>query len=133
MSILTLDVGGAGEIDVICEAAGHAPPREVGGRRYTALGRERSTIRAELMVVPVVIRQLTQLDVRAVRSLFANGAHVVCNGEVFNNALADVICSGEITDEAEVGTDGGDALYWVINLTLSEVRNASTVLWVTPP
>lgn len=132
MSILTLDVGGAGEIDVDCESAGHAPPRIVGEKRYTALGRERSFIKAELMNVPVVIRNLTQLDVRAVRALFANGAHVVCNGEVFNNGLADITCSGEITDEAEVGTEAGNNLYWIINLTLSEVRNAATVLWVTP-
>lgn len=132
MSILTLDVGGLA-LDVDCEEAGHAAPRVVGEKRYTALGRERSMERAELMVVPVVIRELTQLDVRAVRALFANGAQVVCNGVVFNNGLADVICSGEITDDAEVGTDDGDDLYWIINITLSEVRNASTVLWVTPP
>jgi hypothetical protein len=132
MSILTIDVGGPDERDVSCERAGHAEPRVVGGRRYSVNGRERSTERAELMVVPVVIRELTQLDVRAVRALYANGAHVVHNGEVFNNALEDVICSGEITDEAEVGTEGGDDLYWILNVTLSEVRNASTVLWVTP-
>jgi hypothetical protein len=132
MSILTLDVGGL-DLDVDCERAGHALPRVVGEKRYTANGRERSMEKAELQVVPVVIRNLQQLDVRAVRALFENGAQVVCNGVVFNNALADVICSGEITDEAEVGTEDGDDLYWILNVTLSEVRNASTVLWVTPP
>lgn len=131
MSVLTLDVGGL-DLVVECESAGHASPRVVGERRYTALGRERSMERAELMVVPVVIRNLTQLTVRAVRALFANGAEVVCNGIVFNNALADVICAGEITDEAEVGTEDGDDLYWVVTITLREVRNAATVLWVTP-
>lgn len=133
MSILTIDVGGADERDVDCEAAGHAPPRVVGEKRYTALGRERSMEKAELQVVPVVIRNLKQLDVRAVRALYANGAHVVHNGVVFNNGLEDIICSGEITDEAEVGTLDGDDLYWILNVTLSEVRNASTVLWVVPP
>jgi hypothetical protein len=133
MSILTVDVGGANEMDVDCERAGHAPPRVVGEKRYTAAGRERSMEKAELQTVPVVIRNLQQQDARTVRALFANGAQVVCNGVVFNNGLADVICSGEITDEAEVGTDDGDDLYWIINITLSEVRNASTVLWVTPP
>lgn len=131
MSILTLDVGGL-DLDVDCESAGHALPRVVGEKRYTALGRERSMERAELQNVPVVIRNLTQLDVRAVRALFANVGQVVCNGVVFNNALADITVSGEITDEAEVGTDDGDNLYWILNVTLSEVRNDATVLWVTP-
>jgi hypothetical protein len=132
MSILTIDVGGADEREVECERAGHAEPREVGGRRYTANGRERSMIKEELQVVPVVIRNLTQLDVRAVRALYANGAHVVHNGEVFNNGLADIICSGDVTDEAEVGTEDGDDLFWILSVTLSQVRSASTVLWVTP-
>jgi hypothetical protein len=90
-------------------------------------------IKTELQNLPVVIRNLTQLDVRAIRALYANGAHVVHNGVVFNNALEDIICSGEITDEAEVGTEDGDDLYWILNVTLREARNASTVLWVTPP
>jgi hypothetical protein len=132
MSILTIDVGGALEMDVDCERAGHAEPRPVGGRRYAINGRERSTIKEELQVVPVVIRNLTQLDVRAVRALYANGAHVVHNGEVFNNGLEDIVCSGEVTDEAEQGTEGGDDLYWILSVTLSQVRSASTVLWVTP-
>ena len=131
MSLLTLDVGGANEMEVRCQRVGHAPPREVGERRYTALGRERSMIKEELQVVPVVLWRLSPADAATVRALYANGAHVVHNGVVFNNGLADIVCSGEITDEARPGLLMSGRP-WTISITLSQVRSASTVLWVTP-
>jgi hypothetical protein len=42
----------------------------------------------------------------AIRALFALGPPCYCNGVVFNNALVDVLCSAEITDEMEVGRSG---------------------------
>jgi hypothetical protein len=127
MSILTLDAGGL-DLDVPCERAGHADPREVGERRYTSNGNERSFIKAELMNVPVVISNIQEDTARLIREMFANGNQVPCTGVVFNNALAEVICSGEITDEAETGGAEGEPLYWVVSLTLAEARNAGTGL-----
>jgi hypothetical protein len=120
VSFLTIDVGGL-DLEPSVSSAGHAEPRAVGARVYTFFGRERSMIRAELMIVPVVLVNLTQSDAKAIRDLFALGVAVPCSGVVFNNALATVQCSGEITDEMEQGSG-----YWVLSLTLTEVSNAGT-------
>jgi hypothetical protein len=125
MSLLTVDVGGAA-ITLRCQKAGHAEPREVGKRRYSFYGRERSMIRAELQVVPLILYLMSPTAAAAIRTLFANGAQVVCEGDVFNNANANITCSGEITDEAEPGLLFSDEP-WVLNLTLYEVENAGTV------
>ena len=124
MSLLTLDVGGLGLV-VRVQSAGHAEPREVGTRVYTFFGGERSMIRAELMVVAVVLWRLTPADAKAIRDLFAFGAAAPCAGDVFNNAGATVTCSGEITDEARPGLFFAGAP-WTIALTLTEVSNAGT-------
>lgn len=131
MSILTLDTAGdfGGPFDVRCQKAGHAEPRQVGSRWYTFSGNEKRSVRSELMVLPVI---LSNLDVTgtanptttaAIRDCFALGNAVLCNGVVFNNALADVLCSAEITDEMEVGGPN-----WVLSLTLYEVENTGTSL-----
>lgn len=131
MGILTIDTAGdaGGPFVVACQQAGHAEPRQVGSRFYTFYGTEKRTIRAELMVVPVL---LSNLDVAgtanptttaAIRACFALGNAVLCAGEVFNNGLADVLCSAEITDEMEVGGPN-----WVLSLTLTEVENTGTSL-----
>lgn len=125
MAILTLDVGGLALTPAV-SSAGHAEPREAGGRRYTFFGGERSMIRAELMVVAVVLVNLQSTAAKAIRDLFALGAQVPCAGDVFNNAGTTVQCSGEITDEAETGGEDGEEPYWVLALTLTEVSNAGT-------
>jgi hypothetical protein len=118
MPLLTLDVGGPDEMAVRVTSAGHAEPREVGTRVYTFFGRERSLIQQELFVLALVLYNATPTDVRIIRAMFARAAQVVCSGDVFNNAVAEVTCSGEITDEMEVGTVDG---YWITTLTLTEV------------
>ena len=125
MSTLTLDVGGL-DLTPDVQSAGHAEPRTVGARVYTFTGNERSLIRAELMTVPVVLVNLQSTAARTIREMFANGNAVPCDGDVFNNGGAEVLCSGEITDEAEQGGTEGEELYWVLSLTLTEVSNAGT-------
>lgn len=131
MSILTLDTTGlaGGPFVVAVQKAGHAEPRQVGSRFYTFFGTEKRTIRAELMVLPVI---LSNADVTgtanptttaAIRACFANGNAVFCAGVAFNNALADVLCSAEITDAMEVGGQN-----WVLSATLYEVENTGTSL-----
>jgi hypothetical protein len=129
MSILTIDTTGT-PITLAVQKAGHAEPRQVGARWYTFSGKEKRSIRAELMVVPVIIVHTAdfptdQTTMAAIRALFALGATVYCNGVVFNNGLVDVLCSGEITDEMEVGTSPAN---WIANLTLTEVENVGTSL-----
>ena len=126
MSLLTIDVGGANELTLRVSQAGHAEPRQVGSRRFTFNGAEYSTIRAELMTVPLVLYPQSATDARTVRTLFANGGQAVCAGDVFNNAGANVTCSGEITDDLIPGLlIANDP--WVLSLTLTEVENAGTV------
>lgn len=131
MSILVLDTTGlaGGPFDVRVQKAGHAAPRYVGSRFYTFFGVEKRTIRAELMVVPVI---LSNLDVtgtanptttKAIRDCFALGNAVFCNGVVFNNGLVDLLCSADITDEMEVGGPN-----WILSATLYEVENVGTSL-----
>lgn len=116
MSILTIDVGGPDEMDVEVTKAGHAEPRRLGARRYGFLGNERSMEREELHVVPVVLANLPAADMAIVQTLFADGATVDCQGDVFNNVSVVVPCIGELTDEMEVGGP-----YWTGTLTLTEV------------
>jgi hypothetical protein len=79
--------------------------------------------------VPVVLSNLDVTghgqpdDDAAIRACFANGAAVFCAGVAFNNALADVLCSAEITDEMEVGGPN-----WILSATLFEVENTGTSL-----
>jgi hypothetical protein len=128
-SILTLDTTGTPFI-VAVQKAGHAEPRDVGSKWYTFYGAERSGIHAQLMNVPLVLVHTQDLPldatiIAAVRALFALGAQRYCNGEVFNNGLTDILCSGELTDDMEPGTSPET---WIVNLTLSEVENAGTSL-----
>lgn len=98
MSILVLDYGGS-NITVQCQRGGHAAPRRVGSKPVSYAGGETSSIRAELMVVPVVLQYLTPTDIAAIRALFALGAQVPCRGDVFNNASVTIVCSGVLSDE----------------------------------
>jgi hypothetical protein len=130
MSILTLDTAGdfGGPFDVAVQKAGHAEPRQVGSRFYTFNGNEKRTVRAELMVLPVILSNIdvtntaNPVTTAAIRACFANANAVLCAGVVFNNALADVLCSAEITDEMEVGGPN-----WVLSATLYEVENVGTI------
>jgi hypothetical protein len=115
MAVLTVDVGGS-PITLACEKGGHAPPRKVGGRVYGFAGVETPSVRAELMVVPVVLAPLPTATVATIRDLFALGAQVDCEGDIFNNEGATIVCSGTITDELH---EVGDR--WTVNLTLYEI------------
>jgi hypothetical protein len=116
MSFLVVDVGGASETTIAVAKAVHAEPRRVGSRRFTFAGNERSTIRAEPMVVPVVLDATVAATIATLRTLFADAAQVSCQGDVFNNASTVIACSGELTDEMEVG-----GARWIATLTLYEV------------
>jgi hypothetical protein len=115
-SLLTLDVGGADEMDVAVSRAGHAEPREVGTRVFALLGRERSLIQQELFVLPFALEPVPQATMETIKRLFARGAQVPCAGLALNNGGATVTCSGELVPEMEQGTT-----YWLGTLTLSEV------------
>lgn len=115
MPVLTLDVGGLNEMNVECERGGHAAPRKVGARSYSASGSEWSQIRNELMVVPVVLAPLPWTQIATIRSLFALAARVNCAGDIFNKA-GTIVCSGTITDDLHGTADRG-----TVNLTLFEV------------
>jgi hypothetical protein len=124
MPTLTIDVGGGSQMDLYCEKAGHAAPRRVGSKGFSASGSEHSQIRAEPMVVPVILAPLPTATIATIRGLFALGAHVACRGDVFNNANATTVCSGTITDELHITGDR-----WTANLTLYEI---GTTLGYTP-
>jgi hypothetical protein len=117
MSLLTVDVGGANETTIRFARAGHAEPKSVGTRRYAFAGNERSMMRGESHVIPLVLAgDYLAADVATLRSLFALGAEVVCSGDVFNNGGAAVTCMGELSDEMEVG-----GTRWIPTLTLTQV------------
>lgn len=120
MAVLTLDVGGT-PITVPCQKGGHAAPRKVGGRVYGFAGAETSSERANLMIVPVVLAPLPLATVKSIRDLFALGNQITCEGDIFNNAGAEIVCSGKITDEFHETADR-----WTLSLTLYEVQNADT-------
>jgi hypothetical protein len=120
MSLLTIDVGGANETTVAFARAGHAEPRRIGARRFAFAGNERSMIRAESHVVPVLLSNIPAATIATIRSIFANGTQVLCDGDVFNNSGSVVVCAGEITDEMEVG-----GTYWTGTLTLTQTTTAA--------
>jgi hypothetical protein len=121
MSLLTVDVGGANETVVRFSRAGHAEPRTVGARRFAFAGNERSMIRAEPHIIPLVgAGDTLAATVATLRSIFVLGAAVYCAGDVFNNGGVSVLCSGELTDEMEVGGSR-----WIPTLTLTQVTSAA--------
>jgi hypothetical protein len=124
MSTLTLDVGGLA-LDVGCKKGGFALPDLVGAVLRSENGNARSFIRAELKNVPVILVDLDKATALTIRQLFAKGSHVVCNGEVFDNALADITVWGEITGEMIQG-----GTWWELSITLHEVSNDDTGLFV---
>lgn len=127
MSVLTLDVGGL-DLTVPCQRGGHAAPDVIGSVRRSFSGVARSSIRAELMNVPVVFSYLDTATILTIRQLFAKGAHVVCQGEVFNNELAEITVWAEITDEMTQG-----ATLWELSAVLHEVSNADTTPTIDEP
>lgn len=120
MSLLTVDVGGANETVLRLIRASNTERRQIGKRRYAFAGNERSMIRAEKIVCAVQLIAVPASDAALIRSLFARGAIVACEGDVFNNGNVTIQCMGEITDEMEVGT----ALV-NLSLTLHEVDAAN--------
>jgi hypothetical protein len=100
VSILVLDVGGLA-ISVQCQRGGHAPPRLVGTKPVSGSGNQTSSVRAELMVVPVVLIDYSPAIAASIRALFANGAQVPCSGDVFNNGGVTITCSATFSDEFE--------------------------------
>jgi hypothetical protein len=121
MSLLTVDVGGANETVLRLVQSANLERRQIGKKRYAFAGNERSMIRAEKIVWSGALLAVSASDAVTIRSLFALGAAVACEGDVFNNGNATIVCLGEITDEMEVGGP-----YWNLALTLREVDGAAT-------
>ena len=119
MAVLTVDVGGT-PLTLACQRGGHAPPRRV-GNVHTGQGPEESSVRAELMVVPIVTVPIPNATYATLKALFALGAQRTCQGDIFNNDGNYIICSGKITGEFRETADT-----WIVNLTLFEVGNAIT-------
>ena len=103
-----------------CQRGGHAAPRRVGTMPGSFAQRQTSSVRAELMVVPVILSYLTSAEAATLRTTLANGAQVTCSGDVFNNGGAAIVCSGAITDEERQG-----ATWWEVSLTLYEIGSFS--------
>lgn len=116
--VLTFDVGGPDEMNVECQRIGHAAPRKVGDRGYSASGSEWPQIRDELMVVPFVTVPLPWTQIATIRDLFALAARVNCAGDGFNKP-GTIVCSGDLTDELDTTADRG-----VITGTLFEIGSS---------
>jgi hypothetical protein len=127
--IVTLDVGGAALV-YPWTRAGQADPELVGGISRAYAGNQYTSIIAEFEVVPLVSQHRTSAEYGALKTLFAKGAQVPCQGKVFNPRTAEIItCSGKVTGEMEPGfvDDDGEPL-WTVNLTLTEADNDDTAI-----
>jgi hypothetical protein len=120
MTLLTVDVGGANQTLILFARAGNAERRTVGARRFAFAGNERSMIRAESVVAPIQLAAIPAATAATIRTLFADGAAVSCEGDVFNNGNAIISCVGEIVDEMEVG-----GTYWNMTLSLTAIGGTS--------
>jgi hypothetical protein len=124
--IVVLDVGGAALVYPWMRA-GQADPDQLGGVSRAYAGNQYTSVVAEFMNVPLVSQHRTATEYAAVKTLFAKGAQVPCQGKVFNPVTGVVVCSGKVTGEMEPGNvDASGEPLWTINLTLSEVDNADT-------
>jgi hypothetical protein len=115
MATLTLNTGGS-SITVACQKAGKAEPILVGETSRSFSGIERTSVRAQKYQVAVVLVPVIAATAASIEALFANGAQVPCNGDVFNNTNATVTCSAKVTSEMEQG-----GTYWTVSLSLSQV------------
>lgn len=120
---LVIDPNGLNLI-VPCQRAGKAQKRLVGGVSIAFAGNERSHIRAELDVLPILFVNSTPVICRLIEQVFALGNQVECAGTVFNRDDAGttiVVCAGDYTDDMEQG-----GTWRVPGITLREVENAQT-------
>lgn len=128
MPTLTLNYGTGSPITVACQKAGQAQPRRVGGKTNGFGGAEDSDIRAELMVVPLILAPKSLTEAAAIRALVALGAQFPCRGDVFlNGGATTVICSGKVSDELDP-----TASRVALNLTLFEIGAADYSPLETP-
>jgi len=119
VAVLTVDVGGT-PLTLACQRGGHAAPRRV-GNKHTGQGAEESSVRAELMVVPVVTAPILSATYATLKAMFALGAQKTCQGDLFNNNGYYIVCSAKITGELRETADS-----WIVSFTLYEVGNALT-------
>jgi len=96
MSVLIINVGGS-QVDVPYVSAQEGTPVYVGDVTDSYNGAERNSIRAAKRTFTVTTGMLDATTEAALRSAIGNMAQIPCQGDLFNNGLANVTCSIALT------------------------------------
>lgn len=116
MSVLILNVGGS-QVDVPYTAFTENQPIFVGDVSDSYSGIERNSIRAVKRNWTVTTGLLTPTQEASVRTAIGNLAQIPCQGDGFNNGLANITCSVVLTSRrAAIGI-----AFWILTLTVKAV------------
>lgn len=122
MATLILQAGTSAPISVTCQRAGKASPRFVGSKSLSFSGRERTSIRGQAKVIPIVASYVSTADEAAIQAAVMNGVQIPCSGDILGNL--QTLCSiSDVTSNMVPGLVD----FWEMSFTLSEV-NASVIL-----
>lgn len=125
---LVIDPSGI-NLAVFCQRAGKAEKRKVGAISLSYSGEERSHIRAELDVIPLVLLNTTPAICRTIEETFALGAQVETAGTCWNrddDGTTVIVAAGDYTDDMEQG-----GTWRVPGITLREVRRSGGAFGAT--
>jgi hypothetical protein len=122
VSSLILNAGTSSPIIIPCQRLGKAANRYVGNKTDSANGAERSSIRGQKRVIPVLASYVDTATEASIQAAIYNGVQIPCSGDILQNI--QTLCSIEcVSSDIVPGLVG----FYVMQLALSEV-NASTVL-----
>lgn len=115
MAVLILNVGGS-QISLACQRAGKGAPVLIGAKSRAFAGNERSSIRGQKRVIPILTSPIDTATEAAIQTLIANGAQFPCSGDILTNV--STICSVDCTASDMIqGLPG----FFQMALTVNEV------------
>jgi hypothetical protein len=126
---LILNAGTSTPTSLVVQRAGKAPPRVVGAVTPSANGANRSSVRGEAKVMPVVLTTFIDTAAEAaIKAAIMNGAQISCSGDLLANL--QTLCS--IDSYVANMVVGSSPQLWDVSFTVNEV-NASTILMKYAP
>lgn len=122
MATLVLNAGTSSALSIVCQRAGTAAPRLVGGVSPSFQGALRSTVRGQAKVIPILASYVDTATEAAIQAAFYNGAQIPCSGDILQNI--QTLCSIDNVVSNMIPSLAG---FFEMSFTVNEV-NASTIL-----
>lgn len=127
MATLILNANGTSPITVSCQRIGKAAYRYVGSKSYSFQGAERSSIRGQARIIPVLVSYVDTATEASIQAAIYNGAQIACSGDILGN----------IQTQCSVTCDKSDMIpglpgFFEMALTVTEVQASVVLLKYAP-